>query len=76
MQAGFLDHTLPLKRLDHLAVVAHDLEEKTRFWTDVPGVPVAGEVATPTLVIGAQANISEATFPATSVSRKSRPAYR
>jgi catechol 2,3-dioxygenase-like lactoylglutathione lyase family enzyme len=48
---GFLDHPFPLKCLDHLAVVTHDLEGKTRFWSDVLGVPVAGEVTTPTLVI-------------------------
>lgn len=41
----------PLKRLDHLAIVCHDLEEKTRFWSDVLDVPVTGEVATPTMVI-------------------------
>jgi catechol 2,3-dioxygenase-like lactoylglutathione lyase family enzyme len=48
---GLLDHAFALKRLDHLAVVAHDLEDKCRFWTDMLGVPVAGEVVTPTLVI-------------------------
>jgi catechol 2,3-dioxygenase-like lactoylglutathione lyase family enzyme len=49
--AGPLSHSFPLKRLDHLAVVTHDLEEKTRFWGDTLGVPVAGEVTTPTMVI-------------------------
>ncbi len=49
----------PLKRLDHLAVVTHDLEEKTKFWADVLGVPVAGEVTTPALVIR-QLRIGEA----------------
>ena len=44
-------HAFPLRRLDHLAAVTPDLEAKTRFWTDVLGVPVAGEVVTPTLVI-------------------------
>jgi catechol 2,3-dioxygenase-like lactoylglutathione lyase family enzyme len=48
---GLLDHSFPLKRLDHLAVVTHDLEAKTAFWSGVLGVPVAGEVVTPTLVI-------------------------
>jgi catechol 2,3-dioxygenase-like lactoylglutathione lyase family enzyme len=43
---GLLDHSFPLKRLDHLAVVTHDLEAKTAFWSDVLGVPVAGEVVT------------------------------
>jgi catechol 2,3-dioxygenase-like lactoylglutathione lyase family enzyme len=45
------DHDFPLLRLDHLAAFAPDLDAKTRFWTDVLGVPVAGEVVTPTLVI-------------------------
>jgi catechol 2,3-dioxygenase-like lactoylglutathione lyase family enzyme len=44
-------NTFPLKRLDHLAAVAPDLDEKTRFWTDVLGVPLAGEVRTPTMLI-------------------------
>jgi catechol 2,3-dioxygenase-like lactoylglutathione lyase family enzyme len=51
VRAGLLAHALPLKRLDHLAAVAHDLDEKTRFWDDVLGVSVAGEVTTPALVI-------------------------
>ena len=51
VQESLLGHSFPLKRLDHLAVVAHDLEGKTRFWTEVLGVPVAGEVVTPTMVI-------------------------
>jgi catechol 2,3-dioxygenase-like lactoylglutathione lyase family enzyme len=46
-----LPHAFPLKRLDHLAVVTHDLDEKTRYWSSTLGVPVAGEVTTPTLVI-------------------------
>src|SRR5262249_35457243 len=44
-------HTFPLQRLDHLAAVTPDLDEKTRFWAEVLGVPVAGEVVTPTTVI-------------------------
>jgi catechol 2,3-dioxygenase-like lactoylglutathione lyase family enzyme len=44
-------NTFPLKRLDHLAAVTPDLDGKTRFWTDVLGVPLAGEVTTPTMVI-------------------------
>jgi len=50
-RAGLLGHSLGLKRLDHLAAVTPDLEAKTRFWLEVLGVPVAGEVVTPTLVI-------------------------
>jgi catechol 2,3-dioxygenase-like lactoylglutathione lyase family enzyme len=43
--------SFPLKRLDHLAVVTHDLEEKTRYWAEVLGIPVAGEVTMPAMVI-------------------------
>jgi catechol 2,3-dioxygenase-like lactoylglutathione lyase family enzyme len=49
--AGDTVHFLQVKRLDHLAAVAHDLEATTRFWADALGVPVAGEVTTPHLVI-------------------------
>lgn len=45
------DHSFPLLRLDHLAAITHDLEEKSRFWAEVLGVPVAGEVVTPAMVI-------------------------
>ncbi|MGI8554181.1 MAG: VOC family protein [Dehalococcoidia bacterium] len=48
---GFLDHRLPLKRLDHLAIMAPDLEAATRFWSDTLGIPVSGEVRTPTMII-------------------------
>jgi catechol 2,3-dioxygenase-like lactoylglutathione lyase family enzyme len=44
-------HSFPLRRLDHLAVVTHDLEARARFWADVLGVAGAGEVATPAMVI-------------------------
>lgn len=50
-EAGLLESSFPLERLDHLAAVTHDLEEKTRYWTETLGVPVAGEVVTPTMVI-------------------------
>jgi catechol 2,3-dioxygenase-like lactoylglutathione lyase family enzyme len=59
--AGLLAHAFPLKRLDHLAVVTHDLEEKTRFWAGVLGIPVAGEVTTPAMVIR-QLRIGDAVF--------------
>lgn len=51
VRPGLPGHCFPLGRLDHLAAVTHDLEEKTRFWDEVLGVPVAGEVVTPTMVI-------------------------
>ena len=41
---GLYLHGFPLKRLDHLAIVAPRLEESTAFWRDVLGVPVFGEV--------------------------------
>jgi catechol 2,3-dioxygenase-like lactoylglutathione lyase family enzyme len=43
--------SFPLKRLDHLAIVAPDLHEKSRFWSDTLGVPRSGEVMTSTMVI-------------------------
>ena len=45
------ENAFPLRRLDHLASVAHDLESTSRFWTDVLRVPVFGEVVTPTMII-------------------------
>jgi catechol 2,3-dioxygenase-like lactoylglutathione lyase family enzyme len=49
--AGRFEHTFPLKRLDHLAAVAPDLEAATSFWARTFGVPVYGEIRTDTLVI-------------------------
>lgn len=49
--AGAPVHPFPLTRLDHLAAVAHDLDTKCTFWGEVLGIPVAGEVRTPTLLI-------------------------
>jgi catechol 2,3-dioxygenase-like lactoylglutathione lyase family enzyme len=46
-RAGLFGHALPLKRLDHLAVIAPNLEEATRFWVEVLAVPVFGEVRPP-----------------------------
>jgi catechol 2,3-dioxygenase-like lactoylglutathione lyase family enzyme len=51
MVAGAPVHDFPLARADHVAVVAHDLEEKTRFWSAALSVPLAGEVRTPRLII-------------------------
>jgi catechol 2,3-dioxygenase-like lactoylglutathione lyase family enzyme len=42
--AGSFAHNFPLKRLDHLASAAPDIEGATRAWTDVLGVPVFGEI--------------------------------
>ncbi len=50
-RAGLFDHAFPLKRLDHLAAITHDLEGATRWWADVLGVEVAGEIVTPGVII-------------------------
>lgn len=50
-EAGFFNHAFPLKRLDHLAVIAPDLEAATRYWADVLGIPPTGEVTSPTTII-------------------------
>lgn len=41
----------PLRRLDHLATVTHDLERKCRFWETELGLNLTGEVVTPAMVI-------------------------
>ncbi|MGK2966362.1 MAG: VOC family protein [Tepidiformaceae bacterium] len=48
---GMLEHDFPLKRIDHLAGFVSDIEAATRFWVDVLGVPVFGEISTPAIVI-------------------------
>lgn len=50
-ERGLFDSTFPLKRLDHMAAIAPDIERATTFWTEVLGVPVFGEVRTPAMVI-------------------------
>jgi len=58
---GGRSHALPLKRLDHLAAVAPDLERSCRFWDEVLGVPTVGEVISPTTVVR-QLRIGDAMF--------------
>jgi catechol 2,3-dioxygenase-like lactoylglutathione lyase family enzyme len=41
---GRFEHSFPLKRVDHLAAVAPDIEGSCRFWSEALGVPVHGEV--------------------------------
>ncbi|MEZ4492010.1 MAG: VOC family protein [Dehalococcoidia bacterium] len=48
---GLFESDFPLKRLDHLAAIAPDIDGTTDFWTEVLGVPVFGEVTTPAMVI-------------------------
>ena len=43
-RSALFAHALPLKRLDHLAVVTPELEKAMAFWVNVLGVPVHGEV--------------------------------
>lgn len=54
-------HATPLKRLDHLAAVAPDLEASCTFWDEVLGVPTVGEVVSPTVVVR-QLKIGDAMF--------------
>jgi catechol 2,3-dioxygenase-like lactoylglutathione lyase family enzyme len=48
---GRFDHTFPLSRLDHVAILAPGLEGATRAWVDLLGLAVAGEITTPTMAI-------------------------
>lgn len=58
---GGKEHATPLKRLDHLAAVAPDLETACRFWDEVLGIPTVGEVVSPTVVVR-QLRIGDAMF--------------
>ncbi len=58
--SGLLTHGFPLKRLDHLAVFTPTLEETTRFWVEILGVPVFGEVTRPGVMIIRQMKIGDA----------------
>ncbi len=48
---GYFSHAFPLKRLDHLALMAPKLEETCEAWTSILGVPVFGEVRGTGMVI-------------------------
>lgn len=50
-RAGLFAHSFPLKRLDHVAAITHDLDGATRWWSEVLGVPVVGEIVTPAIII-------------------------
>lgn len=50
-EAGYFAHAFPLKRLDHLAVMAPALEATTAAWRDIIGVPVHGVVSGRNMVI-------------------------
>lgn len=47
---GF-NHALEVKRLDHLAAVARNLDAQTHFWTHFLRIPLFGEVVTPAMII-------------------------
>jgi catechol 2,3-dioxygenase-like lactoylglutathione lyase family enzyme len=49
--AGRFKHDFPLKRIDHMATMIADLPVATKFWADVLGVPVFGEVRAPGMII-------------------------
>ena len=49
--AGRFAHTFPLKRLDHLALIAPDLDAATALWTGPLGLRVAGAIRAPGMVI-------------------------
>ena len=40
-----------VRRLDHLAVIAADLDEKTTFWAEVLGIKHSGEIKSPQVTI-------------------------
>ncbi len=42
--SGLFHHDFPLRRLDHLAVIAHDVDGPAAFWHDVLGVATTGNV--------------------------------
>ncbi|MGE3909121.1 MAG: VOC family protein, partial [Chloroflexota bacterium] len=54
-------HAFPLKRLDHLAAVAPDLETSCQYWDQTLGVPTVGEVISPVVVVR-QVKIGDAIF--------------
>ncbi len=41
---GMLDHSFPLKRADHVAMLTPDPKPVIDFWTNVLGLPVTGEI--------------------------------
>lgn len=49
--SGRFEHRFPLKRVDHLAAIAPDLEASCRSWSEALGVPVHGEVRGPGVII-------------------------
>jgi catechol 2,3-dioxygenase-like lactoylglutathione lyase family enzyme len=60
-RAGLFAHDFPLKRLDHLAAIVRDIDASTRYWDEIAGVSVYGEVTTPAMIIR-QLKIGDAMF--------------
>lgn len=48
---GVTNQQFPVKRLDHLAIITHDLDVKSQFWEDVFGVPKHGIVRSSNMII-------------------------
>ena len=44
-------HDFPVKRVDHMAIIPPDFEAGTRYWTEVMGLPVVGEIDAPGFLI-------------------------
>lgn len=59
--AGRFAHEFPVKRLDHLAAIAPDIEAATAFWTGTLGVSLVGEIRTPGMIIR-QLQVGDAIF--------------
>lgn len=51
VESGLTRHALPLRRLDHLAIVAPEREAAMKAWEDALGVSVSGEVRGPGMII-------------------------
>ena len=49
--AALGQHTFPIKRVDHLAAVAPDLDTSCTFWDQKLGVPTIGEVKNSVIVV-------------------------
>ena len=50
-ELGGFEAKVPVKRLDHFAIITHDLDVKSLYWDNVLGIPRFGELSTSTLII-------------------------
>ena len=60
-ERGLFESELGLKRIDHLAAIAPNIEGTTTYWVDDLGVPLFGEVSNDVMVIK-QMKIGDAIF--------------